>query len=119
MQFIDADAPPFNGQKALKVDSVSKAAMKGINLVAAITIDPEAELNVVVDPSNGDALNIKGEADLNATMDPSGKISLTGRYEIIDGSYNLSVGPLGKKHLNWLKEVPLSGRASLLRQMSI
>jgi hypothetical protein len=103
VQFIDADAPPFNGQKALKVDSISKSPVKGINLVAAVTIDPEAELNVVVDPSNGDALNVKGDANLNATMDPSGKISLTGRYEIIDGSYNLSVGPLGKKAFKLVK----------------
>jgi len=97
VQFIDADAAPYNGQKALKSDSISKAPVKGINLTAKLEVDPEAELNVVVDPSNGDALQVKGEADLTATMDPSGKISLTGRYEIKDGSYNLSVGPLGKK----------------------
>ena len=103
VQFIDADAPPFNGQRALKVDSISKSPVKGINLVATIKVDPEAELNVVVDPSNGDALNIKGDADLNATMDPSGKISLTGRYEVVDGSYNLSVGPLGKKEFRIVK----------------
>lgn len=97
VQFIDADAPPFNGQKALKSDSISKAPVKGINLTAKLEVDPEAELNVVVDPANGDALKVKGDANLTATMDPSGKISLTGRYEIKDGSYNLSVGPLGKK----------------------
>ena len=103
VQFIDADAPPFNGQKALKVDSISKSPIKGLNLVAAVTIDPEAELNVVVDPSNGDALKVRGDANLNATMDQSGKISLTGRYEITDGSYNLSVGPLGKKEFKLVK----------------
>jgi hypothetical protein len=103
VQFIDADAPPFNGQKALKVDSISKSPIKGLNLVATVTIDPEAELNVVVDPSNGDALKVRGDANLNATMDPSGKISLTGRYEIVDGSYNLSVGPLGKKEFKLVK----------------
>ncbi|WP_231463444.1 translocation/assembly module TamB [Pedobacter sp. Leaf132] len=103
VQFIDADAPPFNGQRALKVDSLSKSPIKGINLVANIIVDPEAELNVVVDPSNGDALNVKGDANLNATIDPSGKVSLTGRYEIIDGSYNLSVGPLGKKAFRLVK----------------
>ena len=97
VEFIDASAPPFNGEKSLKVDSVPKSPVKGLNLVAKVVIDPEAELNVVVDPANGDALNIKGNANLNATIDPSGKISLTGRYEVIDGSYNLSVGPLGKK----------------------
>lgn len=103
VQYIDADAPPFNGEKALTTDSVTKSPMTGINLVANLKVDPAAELNVVVDPSNGDALNVKGEANLNATMDPSGKISLTGRYEIADGSYNLSVGPLGKKQFRLVK----------------
>ena len=103
VQFIDADAPPFNGQKDLKADSISKSPIKGINLVADINVNPEAELNVVVDPANGDMLTIKGDADLNATMDPSGKISMTGRYEVVDGSYNLSVGPLGKKPFKLVK----------------
>ncbi|TKC08109.1 translocation/assembly module TamB [Pedobacter polaris] len=103
VQFIDADAPPFNGQKALKTDSVSKSPLKGVNLVAAITIDPEAELNVVVDPQNGDNLNIKGDANLNATIDRSGKISLTGRYEVIEGSYSLTVAPLGKRPFKIVK----------------
>ncbi len=97
VQFIDADAPPFNGEKALEVDSVSKSPVKGLNLVADITINPEAELSVVVDAENGDMLKVKGNAELNATMDPSGKISLTGRYEMTEGSYNLTVNPLGKR----------------------
>ncbi len=103
VQFIDADAAPFNGQKALNGDSISKSPIKGISLSANLTVDPEAELNVVVDPSNGDALKVRGDANLVATMDPSGKTSLTGRYEITDGSYNLSVGPLGKKAFKLVK----------------
>lgn len=103
VQFIDADAAPYNGEKALQTDSISKAAVKGINLSADISIDPEAVLNVVVDPQNGDALQVRGEANLNATMDPSGKMSLTGRYEVTDGSYNLSVGPMGKKAFKLVK----------------
>jgi hypothetical protein len=103
VQFIDKDAPPFNGKKDLKADSVSKSPLKGLNLVAAITIDPEAELNVVVDPQNGDNLSIKGNANLNATIDPSGKISLTGRYEVEEGSYSLTVAPLGKRPFKIVK----------------
>jgi hypothetical protein len=103
VQFIDADVAPYNGQKALKADTVDKTPVKGINLTADLQVDPEAELNVVVDPANGDALKVRGAANLTATMDPSGKISLTGRYEITDGSYNLSVGPLGKKEFKLVK----------------
>ncbi len=103
VQFIDADAAPYNGEKALQTDSISKAPIKGINLSADISIDPEAVLNVVVDPENGDALQVRGEATLTATMDASGKTSLTGRYEVTDGSYNLSVGPMGKKEFKLVK----------------
>lgn len=103
IRFIDADAPPFNGERDLKPDSIQKSAIKGMNLVADININPEAELNVVVDPANGDMLTVKGDANLNASIDASGKISLTGRYEIVDGSYNLSVGPLGKKPFRLVK----------------
>lgn len=103
VQFIDPNAPPAHIEKALKLDSLNQSVVKGINLTATITIDPEAELNIVVDPANGDMLNVKGDANLNATIDPSGKISLTGRYEIVDGSYSLSVGPLGKKPFKLIK----------------
>jgi hypothetical protein len=103
VQFIDADAAPFNGQKALKADSVSKSPIKGINLSANIKIDPDAELNVVVDPANGDALKVKGTANLIATMDPSGKTSLTGRYDLTEGSYNLSIGGLAKRSFKLVK----------------
>ncbi len=103
VQFIDADTPPFNGEKSLKVDSVSKSPIKGINLVAEIKVDPKAELNVVVDPANGDMLSVKGEADLTATIDPSGKISMTGRYEIVEGSYAISIVPLGKRPFKLVK----------------
>ncbi|MCD0490444.1 translocation/assembly module TamB domain-containing protein [Pedobacter sp. MC2016-14] len=97
VQFIDADAAPYNGQKPLKADSISKAPIKGINLTANVVIDSAAELNVVVDPQNGDILRVKGNANLTATMDPSGKTSLTGRYQISEGSYRLTVAPLGQR----------------------
>jgi len=103
VQFIDADAAPFNGQKALKADSISKSPIKGINLSANIKIDPEAELNVVVDPQNGDNLRVTGTANLIATMDPSGKTSLTGRYEVTDGAYSLSIGGLAKRSFKLVK----------------
>ncbi len=97
VEFIDADAAPYNGQKALKQDVVKKSPIKGINLTAKVEIDSAAEMNVIVDPANGDALKVRGYADLTATMDPSGRTSLTGRYQISDGSYNLTISAIGKK----------------------
>ncbi|MBB2151752.1 translocation/assembly module TamB domain-containing protein [Pedobacter gandavensis] len=99
VQFIDMNAPPFNGQKVLIAasDSLNKAPIMGINLSADLNMDKDAEFTVVVDPSNGDQLKVKGEGTLNATMDPSGKMSLTGRYELSDGSYKLSVGGIATR----------------------
>lgn len=95
VQYVDFDAAPFDGRKALTAaDSINRSPIKGFNLSATININENAELNVVVDPTNGDALRVKGQATLAATMDPSGKTSLTGRYEISEGSYNLTVGPV-------------------------
>lgn len=40
---------------------------------------------------------MKGEAALSFTLDPGGKISLTGRYEVDDGSYLVTLQDLIKK----------------------
>lgn len=103
VEFIDVRAIESKMVATSKKDSTNTTQIKGMNLVADINIDPEAELNVVVDPANGDVLKIKGTADLVATIDPSGKISMTGRYEINEGSYAISIVPLGKKPFKLVK----------------
>lgn len=103
VEFIDADAPPHNGEKALHIDSAVKSGLKGMNMVAKIQIDPEAELTVIVMPTTGDELRVKGAANLNLTMDQSGKISMTGRYELNDGYYNAAVVPVAKREFRLVK----------------
>ncbi|MBZ4187523.1 translocation/assembly module TamB domain-containing protein [Niabella beijingensis] len=97
VEFIDKDAPPFNGRQPLNVDSLTRSPITGVDISGDITIDKEAEITIVVDPQNGDALRVKGEADLSLQMDPSGRITLTGRYEITEGGYNLTIGGLAKR----------------------
>jgi len=97
VEFVDMDAPPDNGREALNVDSLTRSKLKGLNVSMDLITEKEAEITVVVDPANGDALLVKGEAELNLTMDPSGKIAMTGRYLISGGNYNLSIGGLAKR----------------------
>ena len=40
---------------------------------------------------------IQGEATLSFAIDPSGKLTLTGRYDILGGSYQLSFGDFIKR----------------------
>ncbi len=72
-------------------------AFKGLDFSANLNVQKDAEFTVVIDPQTGDALKVKGQATLNTTIDPSGKISLTGRYEIDEGSYQLSLNNFIKK----------------------
>lgn len=74
--------------------------LKGIQLSANISVDTAAVFNIIIDPVNGDILRVKGDATLNMTMDPGGKISLTGRYEISEGSYSMSLERIIKRTFN-------------------
>lgn len=89
VEFVDQDDPDFIKVFVLP-DSLNKTDFTGMNLTMAIEIDPEAELTMVIDKGNGDFVRLKGEAELSAGIDPSGKISLTGKYELQEGYYEMS-----------------------------
>ena len=89
--FVDKDqklSDLFSRDK--NVDTV-KADITGIDVTAQIEIDDNTNLNIIVDPIAGDKLTLKGGGTLNSQIDPSGNISLTGRYVINDGMYNLTL----------------------------
>lgn len=65
--------------------------LTGIQLSAIIEVEPEAVFNIIVDESSGDNLQIGGEADLNVNMDPNGRITLSGKYEVNKGHYEMSL----------------------------
>jgi hypothetical protein len=50
-----------------------------------------------MDPSSSDSLVVRGDAALSFTIDRSGKISLTGAYNLNDGSYMASLESFIKK----------------------
>lgn len=89
VEFIDQDDPDFNKAFVL-TDSLNKTDFVGMNLSVNIEVDPEAALTMVIDKGNGDFVKIKGEAELSAGIDPSGKVSLTGKYELQEGFYEMS-----------------------------
>ena len=97
VEFVDMSAAPYNNIKPLNVDSLTRSNIRGMDISGNLTIDKNAEITIVVYPQNGDALKVIGQADLSVQMDPSGKTSLTGRYEISNGGYNLSIGGLARR----------------------
>jgi hypothetical protein len=81
-----------------KVDSSSvPGALKGFDLSANIEVSKDATLMVLVDRNSGDLLLVKGEGRLSFSMDPGGNQSLTGTYQITEGSYNASFQSVVKR----------------------
>ena len=96
IEFIDQDNPKIE-QKVTLNEMSSDSDIKGINAAVTIEIDKDAELSMVIDKANGDFLKLKGEADLSGGIDPSGKTSLTGRYELSEGSYEMNFNAIKRK----------------------
>ena len=78
-------------------DSNNLAIFDGIELHAKLNIDKGANFNVIIDPNTGDNLNVSGVGDLDFNIADNGRITLSGRYEIYDGHYSLSLYNLVKR----------------------
>ena len=74
-----------------------KSRISGFDLSSVIEIDKQATLHLLMDPASTDSLVVKGEAALSFTMDRSGKMSLTGAYMLVEGSYLVSLQSVIKR----------------------
>jgi hypothetical protein len=76
---------------------IQKTNLTGFDVYSVIEIDKEATLRLLLDPSSTDSLVVRGEAALSFTIDRSGKMSLTGAYNLNEGSYLVSLESLIKR----------------------
>lgn len=89
--FQDIHRPPNKILfKRKKFDTTVENSIKGVELTSNIEVDKDARLKIIVDPDAGDYLDVKGAGTLSMGMRTDGTISLTGRYEILEGSYQLT-----------------------------
>jgi hypothetical protein len=81
---------------------VSAPGFTGIDLSAIVEIDKNATLRLLMDPTSTDSLVVRGEAALSFAMDRSGKMTLTGAYNLDEGSYLVSLQSVIKKQFDIL-----------------
>jgi hypothetical protein len=74
-----------------------RSGLTGFNITSIIEIDKQATLRLFLDPSTTDSLVVKGDAALSFVIDPSGKMSLTGAYNLNEGSYLVSLESIIKR----------------------
>jgi hypothetical protein len=74
----------------------------GFDLSTIVEIDKEATLRLLMDPTSTDSLVVRGEAALSFSIDRSGKMSLTGAYNLDEGSYLVSLESVVKRKFDIL-----------------
>lgn len=77
--------------------TLQSSSFTGFDLSSIIEVDKKATLKLLMDPTSSDSLVVRGEAALSLTMDRSGKMSLTGAYNLNEGSYLVSLESVIKK----------------------
>jgi len=100
VKFVDVRTPPNSimfRKKTRTDDDSPEAKTSSIDFTSNITVNKDSKLRILIDPVSGDSLVIQGEATFSFAVDPAGKLTVTGRYEILDGSYQLSFGDFIKR----------------------
>jgi len=76
---------------------IKKSGFSGFDLSSIVEVDKEATLRLLMDPTSSDSLVVRGDAALSFAMDRSGKMTLTGAYNLNDGSYLISIESVIKR----------------------
>lgn len=90
VRWVDRDAKNDPFLASINPSDTIKSTFRGIDLSANIELSDRETFNIVIDPATGDKLSVKGNSTLTLDIDPSGDMILSGRYEISEGSYDLS-----------------------------
>lgn len=78
-----------------KNQSINFANTLNIN----VEVSDKAKLNILMDQVTGDLLTVKGEGKLNTGFDNKGSLYILGRFDIKEGSYNLTYQIINKKFI--------------------
>jgi hypothetical protein len=95
--FVDRDAKKDPFLSSINPADTASSGFKGIDLTANIELSEFETFNIVIDPVTGDKLSINGNSTLTLNMDATGDMELSGRYEVVKGSYDMSFYKLVKR----------------------
>jgi hypothetical protein len=90
VKFIDRDAQKDPFLIGVNPKDTIKTSFTGMDLTANIELNDGETFNIIIDPITGDKLSVKGNSTLTLDIDETGDLQLAGRYEITEGTYNLS-----------------------------
>ena len=97
VRFVDKSNPD-QGKIFARNDSIRRSTqVQGVTANVNIKTDSNARFTMVIDERNGDALSLRGTSNLAVGMDKSGKVSLTGAFQLQEGSYLMTLNFLKRQ----------------------
>ncbi|WP_452228469.1 translocation/assembly module TamB domain-containing protein [Lacinutrix sp. MEBiC02404] len=84
-------------------DLSSTAVLTGYDIDAQLTVSKKAIFNIIVDERSGDNLKVSGTGDFKFGIAKNGDMSLSGKYEVDSGHYEVSLYNLVKRHFDIAK----------------
>jgi translocation and assembly module TamB len=96
VEFVDMT----NQQNGLITQTASDTAstqFTGMDLSVTVEVTEGSSFTVIIDPVAGDFLEVSGNGVITTGIDPSGLMTLSGRYEISEGSYRMTFYDLVKR----------------------
>jgi len=92
VRFVDKTfrADPFIKKIQPELKDTVQTDFTGMDVTANIELTDKQLFTIIIDPTSEDQLSVRGNTTMTLNIDPSGDIELTGRYEVKEGTYNLS-----------------------------
>ena len=84
-------------------DKEESVSFSGFQLNSYISVQKNATFKIILDKDTGDNFQASGEGDLLFDIYPNGRTTMSGRLEINDGHYEMSLYNLVKRKFNIMK----------------
>ena len=91
VEFIHPETEPFFNMIAERAQTEELVSpVERVNIDLNVELDSQTKLKIVIDDVAGDYLELKGGGVFSLGIRPGGDISLSGRYDIVEGEYLLT-----------------------------
>lgn len=84
-------------------EEATSSILKGFDIQTILTVDKDAVFNIIVDERTGDKLQISGVGNFNLGVSTNGNTSLTGKYIVESGFYEVNLYNLVQKRFDLAK----------------
>ncbi|TGE21339.1 hypothetical protein E5K00_13700 [Hymenobacter aquaticus] len=96
VQFVDLSAPVDTALARQAAQDTVKTA-SGYDITATVTVNDNTPFTIIIDQASGDNLQVRASGTLRTAIDPSGTITLSGRLDVTEGKYAMSLYDLASR----------------------